>query len=127
MKLLLVILLTLSMIGCAKQNEDKMDVTSIDQVAGEWQWVSTCGGIINSCSYASETNYAVIDLGSNGKFVELHNGTVYKEADYVIVKVNETSGTLRFNNIKYESSVRIVNNHLEISRGELVDTYQKIN
>lgn len=127
MKLLFAIILTLSIIGCTKQNEDKMDVTSIDQVSGEWQWISTCGGIIQNCTYSSDSNYAIIDLGSNGKYVELHNGTVYREANYCIVKINETSGTLRFNNNKYESPVKIVNNQLEIVRGELIDTYQKIN
>lgn len=127
MKQLLLILLALSMAGCSKQNEDKIELTSIDQVTGEWQWVSTCGGLIENCAYSSGDHYAVIVFGSNGKFVELHNGTVYKEADYLVVKINKTSGTLRFNNSKYESPVRIVNNLLEISRGELVDTYQKIN
>jgi hypothetical protein len=127
MKLLLLVLLTISIISCTKQNEDKMNVTSIGQVTGEWQWISTCGGIDENCIYSSDTNYAIIDFGSNGKFVELHNGTVYMEADYIIIESNETSGRLRFSSQKYERSVSLVNNHLEIGRGELVDTYKKIN
>jgi len=118
--------LVVSILGCSKQAEDKLDVTNIDQITGEWQWISTCGGIIENCSYSSDTNYAVVDFGSNGKFVELHNGTVYMEADYIIIKSNETTGRLRFNSQKYESRLSIVNNQLEIHRGELIDTYKKI-
>lgn len=127
MKLLLLVLLSFSIVSCAKQNEENIKVKSISQITGEWQWVSTCGGIVENCVYASETNNAVIDFGSNGKFVELHNGTVYMEADYIVIKVNETSGRLRFTGQKYESTVSIINNKLEIGRGELVDTYKKIN
>lgn len=127
MRLLLLVLMSLCILSCSKQNEDKMDVTNIDQLTGEWKWVSTCGGIIENCSYSSDTNYAVIGFGSNGKFVELHNGTVYMEADYIVVKINETSGRLRFNSQKYENILSIVNNQLEIGRGEIVDTYKKIN
>jgi len=127
MKLLLLVLLMFSLVSCTKQNEDKMNVTSIGQISGEWQWISTCGGIVESCNYASDTTYAVIDFGSNGKYVELHNGTVYMEADYSITKANEVSGSLRFTGQKYESTFSIVNNQLEIGRGELVDTYKKIN
>ncbi len=127
MKLLLLVLLSFSIVSCAKQNEEIIKVKSIGQITGEWQWVSTCGGIVENCVYASETNNAVIVFGSNGKYVELHNGTVYMEADYIVIKVNETSGRLRFTGQKYESTVSIVNNKLEIGRGELVDTYKKIN
>jgi len=127
MKLKLLFLLMFSIISCAKQNEDKMNVKTIGQITGEWQWLSTCGGIVENCVYASDTNYAVIDFGSNGKFVELHNGTVYMEADYIIIEANETSGRLRFSSQKYERTVSIVNNKLEIGRGELVDSYKKIN
>jgi hypothetical protein len=127
MKLLLLVLLTFSIVSCAKQNEDKVKITTIGQITGEWQWISTCGGIVENCIFKSDTNYAVIDFGSTGKFVELHNGTVYMEADYIIIKENETSGRLRFSGQKYESTVSIVNNQLEIGRGELVDTYKKIN
>jgi len=127
MKLLLLIVLMLSILSCSKQKDDNPNITSINQLTGQWQWVSTCGGIVENCSYASDTHYAVIDFGSNGKYVELHNGTVYLEANYIIVKINETSGTLRFNSYKYENSVRIVNNQLEIGRGELVDNYKKLN
>lgn len=127
MKLLLLVLLSFSIVSCAKQSEENIKVKSISQITGEWQWVSTCGGIVENCVYASETNNAVIDFGSNGKFVELHNGTVYMEADYIVIKVNETSGRLRFTGQKYESTVSIINNKLEIGRGELVDTYKKIN
>jgi hypothetical protein len=127
MKVLLLIVLALSILSCSKQKDDNPNITNISQLTGEWQWVSTCGGIVENCSYSSDNNYAVIAFGSNGKYVELHNGTVYMEANYIIVKIDETSGTLRFNSYKYENSVRIVNNQLEIGRGELVDTYKKLN
>lgn len=116
----------MSILACSKQGDDKMDITSIDQVTGEWQWLSTCGGIIENCTYASDTNFAVIDFGPSGKYVELHNGAVYLEADYIVVKTDETTGTLRFNSYKTERFLKIVNNQLEISRGELVDTYKKL-
>ncbi|MDO9256394.1 MAG: hypothetical protein Q7U54_12835 [Bacteroidales bacterium] len=127
MKLLLLVLFAFSIVSCAKQNEDKVNVTTLGQITGEWQWLSTCGGIVENCTYSSDTNYAVIDFGSNSKYVELHNGIVYMEADYIIIKGNETSGRIRFSGQKYESTVSIVNNQLEIGRGELVDTYKKIN
>lgn len=126
MKLLLLIVITLSILAYSKQNVDKVNVTSIDQLAGEWQWESTCGGIIENCAYSSGTNYAVIDFGSNGKYIELRNGTVYMEANYVVIKTTDTSGILKFNNKSYENSVSIVNGQLEITRGELTDTYLKI-
>lgn len=126
MKYLLFVILVISILACKKQNEDKVNITSIDQLTGAWQWVSTCGGIIENCAYASDTIYAVIHFGSNGRYVELHNGTVYMEANYVVIKTNETSGTLKFNNKNYQNPVSIVNGQLEISRGELTDTYFKI-
>lgn len=127
MKSLMLSFLVIALFACTKSKDDKPKISGIDQLTGEWQWVSTCGGIVENCSYSSDTNYAVIDFGSNGKFVELHNGTVYMEADYIIVKNSETSARLRFSSQKYESTLSLVNNHLEIGRGELVDTYNKIN
>lgn len=126
MKFLLVIAFAFSILAFSQQNENKVKVTSIDLVTGEWKWVSTSSGIIENCEYSSDDHYAVIDFGSNGKYVELHNGTVFMEANYVVLKTNETSGTLKFNNKNYERSVRRVNNQLEITRGELTDTYIKI-
>lgn len=126
MKIFILITLAFSILACSKQNEDKIDETGIDQVTGEWQWVSTCGGIIQNCTYSSDTNYAVIHFGSNGKYMELHNGTVYMEANYVVIKTTDTTGTLKFNNKSYENSISIVNEQLEITRGELTATYLKI-
>ena len=127
MKSLILFTLVIALFACAKSKDDNPNISGIDQLTGEWQWVSTCGGIVENCTYSSDTNYAVIDFGSNGKFVELHNGTVYMEADYIVVKTSETSARLRYSSQKYESALSIVNNHLAISRGELVDTYKKIN
>lgn len=126
MKFLLLIVLALSILAFSKQHEDKIDVTRIDQVIGEWQWVSTCGGITKNYTYSSDTNYAVIQFGSNGKYMELHNGTVYTEANYVVMKTSDTTGTLKFNNKSYEYSISIMNGQLEITKGELTDTYFRI-
>ena len=127
MKILILFILVIALFACSKSKDDNPGISGIDQLTGEWQWVSTCGGIVENCTYSSDTNYAVIDFGANGKFVELHNGTVYMEADYILVKTTETSARLRFSSQKYETTLSIVNNQLEISRGELVDTYNKIN
>lgn len=126
MRLFLLIVLTACLHACSKQNEEYLYVNSIDQLNGEWRWESTCGGFVGGCGYPSNSNYAVIIFCSNGKFIEKHNDTVYLQADFVLRRINDVTGTIRFNSEKYENSVSIVNNRLEIGRGELLDTYKKI-
>ena len=127
MKSLLLFTLLIVLFGCAKPKEDNQKISGIDQLTGEWHWVSTCGGFVKNCLYSSDTNYAVVDFGSNDKFVELHNGTVYREADYSVVKTSETTARLLFSGQNYESTLSIVHNRLEIGSGELVNTYTRIN
>jgi hypothetical protein len=123
------ILLTLFtlLLACSKQNDDDLNVSNINQLRGEWKWVSTCGGFVQGCTYSSSSNYAVILFSSNGGFLELHNDAIYQKTNYYVNKTNETSGTLILENEEYQRPLRIVNHLLEIQRGELTDTYKKIN
>jgi hypothetical protein len=118
--------LLLGILACSKQNDDNLTVTSLDQLRGEWEWVSTCGGLTPDCTYSSASNHAEILFSLNGIFVEKHNDTICQQTHYTVIKINETSGTLILDNKEYQSPIRIVNNQLEIRRGELADTYKKI-
>jgi len=126
MKSVIFILLIVSLLACSKQDNDNVNVTVMDQLNGSWEWVSTCGGLIQTCAYSSSEHYAVISFGSNGKYVEYWNDTIYLEANYSITQINDSSAMLRINSNKYESPVTVVNNQLEIGLGELVVTYKKI-
>lgn len=126
MKPYIFILLIISLLSCSKQEDENFNVTGIDQLKGEWEWISTCGGFVPSCGYASEAHYSVINFGVNGYYTEWWNDTIYLEAKYSITKISDTSALLRINSNKYESPITIVNNQLEIGLGELVVTYKKI-
>ncbi|MEI6059494.1 MAG: hypothetical protein WCR72_02245 [Bacteroidota bacterium] len=47
-------------------------VTSMDQLQGEWQWVSTCGGIVQGCIYPSSGHFETIVFSRDGNYVEKH-------------------------------------------------------
>jgi hypothetical protein len=101
-------------------------VTSIDQIPGKWNWESTCGGVIDTCSYSSKSNNASIEFTSDGKYIEKHNDIVYMQSDYSIIKYDDTLGTLLLDNSNISRPVAVINNRLLISRGDSLDTYIKI-
>ncbi len=125
MKPLVFILLLFSVLSCSKHKEVDIVVTSMDQLQGEWQWVSTCGGIVQGCIYPSSGHFETIVFSRDGNYVEKHNDTVFQQSGYTVVNINETSGTLILDKEEYQSPLSIVNNSLEISFGELVRTYKK--
>jgi len=135
MKNLLIPVFVIIMISCSKQNDD-IAVTNIDQLVGNWKWESTCGGFINSCGYPSKTLFQEIDLYANGQYIHKTNNQIDFKADYTLKKTNDISGTLVLNidtaiYTEYYSKqlklpIAIGNNRLNISRGELSDSYVKI-
>ena len=133
MKTLFVVVFVVMMISCSKQNE----VTNIGQLAGIWQWESSCGGIISGCcAYPSTTLYKEIDFYANGQYVHKTNGHIDLKADYTIEKKDDKSGTLVLNvdtaiyteyyTTPLEMQIDIRNNRLSIYQGELIETYVKI-
>jgi hypothetical protein len=126
MKVLIIAILMFCLISCSKKSDDIIYVSSIDQLNGTWKWESTCGGFTGDCGYSSNLHYAVIDFFSNGTFIEKHNDTIYQQANYTVIKSNDTSGELVLDNSDYKMSITIVNNRLEMCRGDLIDTYKKI-
>lgn len=121
----LVLLLLICIVSCSKKDNDLANITSIDQLNGTWEWESTCGGITGECANTSNAHYAAIEFTTDGKYIERHNDTIYLQTDYNLIKTNNTSGKLILDNNRYQSSVSVVNNQLEIVRGDLIDTYSK--
>ena len=116
-----IILIVILICGCTK----KIEVTSIDQIPGKWNWESTCGGFIDTCLYSSKSHYATLEFTSNGNYIEKHNDTLYMKTDYSIINYDDTFGTLLLNNSGISRPITILNNRLLISRGELQDSYIK--
>jgi hypothetical protein len=111
---------------CACNKDDILEVTSIDQVPGKWEWESTCGGITYNCTYSSKSNHASIEFATGNKYTELHNDTIYLQTNYTISKVDDTFGTLILDKPNTTLPITILNNRLLITRGELMDSYLKI-
>jgi hypothetical protein len=124
MRAVSVILVLFLFWGCTKK---PVNVTSIDQIKGRWKWESTCGGIIYQCNFSSKTVYASIEFTNDLKFIETHNDTVYLKTNYSITKYDDTFGTIVLENPAISLPVAIIDNKLLITRGELTDSYYKIN
>ena len=107
-------------------SEKPVDVVSIDQIPGLWQWESTCGGIAYECTFSSKTETATIEFTEQGKYTEIHNGITFRESDYTLEKYDDMYGTLILQNPYTSRPVTIMNNRLLITRGELMDTYYKV-
>jgi len=111
-----------------------MLITNLDQITGVWRWKSTCGGIVNSCAYSSDSHYAEIKFTQENKIIETHNNAIYLTANYTIKTSDNSSGILTLVNIESNSiisesiqySISLKNDELFIARGELLDTYKKI-
>jgi len=122
MRTICIIIIVILISSCSK----KIEVTSIDQIPGKWNWESTCGGFIDTCIYASKSHYASLEFTSDGNYIEKHNDTIYFQSNYLIIKYDDTFGTLLLNNSSISLPVTVLNNRLLISRGDLHDSYIKI-
>ena len=130
------LILFVLLLSCSNEYESNIKVTSIDQLVGTWKWESTCGGIVNNCSYPSKLNYAEFDFFKDGQFIHKVNGTVELKANYMLKKTNSTSGAiiLKIDTVIYtqytsshsEIPINIADNELLIYQGELVESYVKI-
>ena len=117
-----ILIIVLLFISCTK----KIEVTSIDQIPGKWNWESTCGGVIDTCLYSSKSRYASIDFTSDGKYIEKHNETIYMQSDYSVIKYDDNFGTLLLDNSNISRPVTVLNNRLLITRGDSLDSYIKV-
>jgi hypothetical protein len=124
MRIILILAITAFICSCSKKSY--IDVSSIDQVPGKWKWESTCGGIIPGCKYSSKTDYATIEFTTDGKYIETHNETIYLQSGYLIIKSDDTFGTLVLESKNISRPITIIDNRLLITRGELMDSYLKI-
>jgi len=129
MKTVKIIFFLLVITSCSK--DDFIHVSSLDQIQGLWEWESTCGGIVATCGYPSDSNYQSIEFTDDYQFIEKHNGSIYFSSTYVISKNSSTEGRLII--IKTGTSdtlsnrpIGLIDNRLMISAGELLITYKKI-
>ena len=131
MKLIKFLIFLFVITSCSKDKDEFIHVSSLDQIQGLWEWESTCGGIIATCGYPSDSNYQSIEFLDDYQFIEKHNDTIYFSSTYAISKNNATEGSLII--IKTGTSdtlsnrpIRLIDNRLMISAGELSITYKKI-
>jgi hypothetical protein len=124
MRTTLFVLLIFLLYGCSKKSI--VEVTSIDQIPGKWKWESTCGGVIYNCTFPTKTTSASIEFTSDGKYIEMHNNTIFLQTNYNIVKYDLTYGTLELQNSTISRPITIISNRLLITRGELADSYFKM-
>jgi hypothetical protein len=122
MKTIGIIIIAILFGSCTK----KIEVTSIDQIPGKWNWEATCGGYIDTCLLSSKSSYASIEFTSDGNYIEKHNDTIYLQTNYSVIKYDVNFGTLLLNNSNISRPVAVVNNRLVISRGDLQDSYMKV-
>jgi hypothetical protein len=124
MRIIALALISIVIFSCKKT--DFADVKSIDQIPGKWKWESTCGGIDYKCTFSGKSARATIEFTVDGKYIEMHNDTIYLETNYIILKYDDTFGTLELKNSTISLPVTIVDNYLIITRGELADSYHKM-
>ena len=125
MKTYVILFFVVCMISCSQKDNDLIKVSNIDQLKGIWKWESTCGGVSGECANSSNSHYAVIEFLANGRFVEKHNDTIYQQTNYTVIKIDDVSGYLILDNSDYQRPISIINNHLLVIRGSLIDTYIK--
>jgi len=107
--------------------DDIIVVSSIDDIPGTWRWESTCGGSEDyTCVNASKSNYATIEFGSNGVYIEKHMDTVFMQTNYNILKSDDMFGTLILEDPAETRPVTILNGELIIQRAGFEDNYTKI-
>ncbi|MCK5066439.1 MAG: hypothetical protein KAR16_03325 [Bacteroidales bacterium] len=126
-----VIIILFAISSCTKGDDDFIIVSSLDQIQGLWEWESTCGGLIFTCGYPSDSNFQSIEFTSDHYFVEKHNDTLYFSAPYAISKTNNTDGRLIIYEVGTSDTlsnrpINLVDNRLIISAGELAFSYKKI-
>ncbi len=131
MKLLKLIIFLLLLTSCNKKEFDYINVSSLNQITGNWQWESSCGGIIATCTYPSKTNYQEIDFIADSQFIEKYNGIISFSATYSIQKINDTTGILTTYksgsaDTSYQNNIWIIDNRLIINHGEFNSSYRKI-
>lgn len=129
MKAIKILIFLFVITSCNK--DDFIHVSSLDQIQGLWEWESTCGGIIATCGYPSDSNYQSIEFTDDYQFIEKHNGAIYSSSTYVISKNNPIEGNLII--IKTGTSdtlsnrpISLMNNRLMLDAGEILKTYKKI-
>lgn len=108
--------------ACKKE----IEVSSIDQIPGTWRWESTCGGAEFDCTYGSKSNYATIDFTSDGIYIEKHNGVIFLQTNYTIIKSDDMLGTLVLEDPPDSRPITLLDNQLLITRGIYLDSYTKI-
>lgn len=129
MRLIKILILLFVITSCEK--DDFIQISSLDQIQGLWEWESTCGGIIPTCGYPSDSNYKSIEFTDDYQFIEKHNDTIYFSSTYSISKNSMTDGRLII--IKTGTSdtlsnrpINLIDNRLMLSAGEILVTYKKI-
>ena len=134
MKTIKILLILIFILSVAISCDDTGKVTNIDQIQGIWNWESTCGGLINSCGYPSNTMYVRIEFSNKGQYAEIHNDTIQLTETYAIRKIDTASGFLILKDIVSKGSfpdsivnpILINDNELLVCRGELIDSFKKI-
>jgi hypothetical protein len=126
MKTYITLFFVVCIISCSQKDNDLIKISNIDQLKGIWKWESTCGGFTGECANSSNSHYATIEFLSSGRFVEKHNNTIYQQTNYKVIKIDDVSGKLILDNSDYQRPISITNNHLQVIRGSLIDTYIKI-
>lgn len=124
MKIIRVIILVIVIAGCKKE----IEVTSVRDIPGLWKWEYTCGepGDDYECITGSKTNYATINFGNEGLYIEKHNDTVFLETNYSLVNYDDIFGTLILEDPPEHRPVTVMDNRLLITRGIFLDSYIKI-
>jgi hypothetical protein len=127
------LLIMILICSCKDKTKDQIQVTSIDQLPGLWNWEYGGGGFAGSTVYSSKSNYATIEFTSAGKYIEKHNDTILFTADYSITKIDNVSASMTLSNFsgnpypyQVNSTLTIMNNNLTIVYYELNSTYSKI-
>jgi len=129
MKLIKILIFLIVITSCKK--DDFIQVSSLDQIQGLWEWESTCGGIIPTCAYPSDSIYQSIEFTDDYQFIEKHNGSIYFSASYAISKNSLTNGSLILiqtgtSDTLSNRPISLIDNRLMISAGEIGITYKKI-
>ena len=106
------------------------DDTSVAlNLESEWAMVSVCGGVTGECNYFDQIETIIVF--TDHKLITYSNDEIVEESDYSINNVQENGDNIVFELcIEEEDSCYISSKKttslLEINKGSLLYTYQKI-
>lgn len=125
--IILIIGVFVSMVSCGSNDDD----TRIDnsELIGKWNWISSCGGIVDGCWYPSEDNYETVEF-TNNLYIRKMNGVIIETEINYSITGSFLSGTDLIYIIEFQNGnimrFMFIDDNLSIEGGDFWRDYERI-